>query len=307
MQVDHGKHKVIGLYRGAASPNTLHEYLEIDFYEAAPCQIIGSLHRTLYKFSFEIDDTAVDLRTFCERHWKTNAEEVLDFLESECTRSYKAIAEHYSLIIKREVEISCAKRAPKKTYLKVTKDVAERPTELTEGDEETVAEQQCRKRKRIFSTTREHRLERYQTSELYLHETAQKIYSIWRDLLGALFTKEGDAFLAERAAKHLTRLREKAGESMARFKGSWDVDIYCDEEALRNQLAHQLRSQDKEYFSDLHPTAHLPHIANLAFFSSIRPIFFEERAVSPKAVQEEPPSEILVFLVHGLGACRLDM
>jgi pimeloyl-ACP methyl ester carboxylesterase len=206
------------------------------------------------------------------------------------------------------VEISCAKRREKKTYLRVAKDVAERPTELTEGDEETVADQpQSRRRKRIFSTTREHRLERYQSSELYLHETAQKIYCIWRQLLGVLFSSEGDAFVAERAGKHLARLREKAGESIASFKGSWDVDIYCDEEALRNQLAHQLRSQQKDYFSDLHPTAPLPQIANQAFFSSLRPIIFEERAASLKAGEEVVPSEILVFLVHGLGACRLDM
>jgi hypothetical protein len=29
--------------------------------------------------------------------------------------------------------------------------------------------------------------------------------------------------------------------------------------------------------------------------------------VCPGAVEEEPPHDILVFLVHGLGACRLDM
>lgn len=77
---------------------------------------------------------------------------------------------------------------------------------------------------------------------------------------------------------------------MASFKGSWDVDMYCDEEALRNQLAHQLRSQSKDYFSDLHPTNHLPHVSNQAFFSNIRPIFFEEKAVNPAAVEEEPPN-----------------
>jgi hypothetical protein len=53
---------------------------------------------------------------------------VLDFLEGESARSYKAIAESYSLITKREVEISCAKRSQKKTCLRLAKDVAERPT-----------------------------------------------------------------------------------------------------------------------------------------------------------------------------------
>jgi hypothetical protein len=45
-------------------------------------------------------------------------------------------------------------------------------------------------------------------------------------------------------------LEEKVGESIARFKGSWDVDPYCDEENLRTQLAHQLRNQDKEFFKN---------------------------------------------------------
>lgn len=213
----------------------------------------------------------------------------MDFLESESARSYRAIAENYSMITKREVEINCGKRTQKKTCLRLVKDVAERPTELTEGDEETVAEQQYRRRKRIFSTTREHRLERYQTSELYLHETAQKIYTIWRELLGSLFSKDGDMFVNERAGKHLRSLREKVGESIASFKGSWDVDVYGDEEGLRNQLAHQLRSQNKEYFSDLLPESALPHITNDAFFSNIRPIIFEERALPPGAIEEEPP------------------
>lgn len=103
-------------------------------------------------------------------------------------------------------------------------------------------------------------MQRYESAEQYLHETAQKIYSLWRDLLNSLFTKEGDAFLAERAHTHFKALKERAGESVARFKGSWDVDPYSDEEALRLQLAQQLRSQE-EHLSDLRPSA-LPHIAN---------------------------------------------
>ena len=64
----------------------------MDFYEGAPCQIIGSLHRCLYKFSLISDGNSVDLRTFCERYWKSSAEEMLEFLESESERSYKVIA-----------------------------------------------------------------------------------------------------------------------------------------------------------------------------------------------------------------------
>jgi hypothetical protein len=29
------------------------------------------------------------------------------------------------------------------------------------------------------------------------------------------------------------------------------VDVYCDEEMLRNQLAYQLRNQDKDYFKEM--------------------------------------------------------
>ena len=40
------------------------------------------------------------------------------------------------------------------------------------------------------------------------------------------------------------KLKEKVGESIARFKGSWDLDVYCQEEKLRSQLANQLRNKD---------------------------------------------------------------
>jgi hypothetical protein len=60
--------------------------------------------------------------------------------------------------------------------------------------------------------------------------------------------KEGDDFINDKMLKHRRLLKEKIGESVASFKGSWDVDVYCDEEALRNQLAYQLRNQDKDFF-----------------------------------------------------------
>ena len=88
----------------------------------------------------------------------------------------------------------------------------------------------------------------------------------------------------------MKRLREKAGESIASFKGSWDVDVYGDEEGLRSQLAHQLRSQDKEYFSDLLPDSSHSHISNNAFFSNIRPIIFEEKALPHGIIEEESPT-----------------
>ena len=64
----------------------------MDFYDGAPCQIIGSLQRCIYKFSLNSEGNSVDLRTFFERHWKSSAEEMLEFLEGESARSYKVIA-----------------------------------------------------------------------------------------------------------------------------------------------------------------------------------------------------------------------
>jgi hypothetical protein len=46
---------------------------------------------------------------------------------------------------------------------------------------------------------------------------------------------------------------------------------------------------------------------NESFFTNQRPIFFEEKAVRPSFNEEPLLSEILVILVHGLGACRMDM
>jgi hypothetical protein len=37
---------------------------------------------------------------------------------------------------------------------------------------------------------------------------------------------------------------------MVRFKGSLDVDLYGNEEQMRNKLAHQLRNQEKSFFKD---------------------------------------------------------
>jgi hypothetical protein len=48
-------------------------------------------------------------------------------------------------------------------------------------------------------------------------------------------------------------------------------------------------------------------ILNQVFFSPSRPILFEDRACRPGYIEGEAPSEVIVFLVHGLGACRMDM
>ena len=77
---------------------------------------------------------------------------------------------------------------------------------------------------------------------------------------------------------------------------------------MRCKLARQLRSQDKSFFKDLKiMMENMFPVINDNFFTSQRPIFFEESAKRDQNQVIEAPKEILLFLVHGLGACRLDM
>lgn len=63
-----------------------------------------------------------------------------------------------------------------------------------------------------------------------------------------LLKEEGDRFIEKRGAVYRSLLQERVGESVIRFKGSWDVDIYGDEEKQRSSLAYQLRNRDQEFF-----------------------------------------------------------
>lgn len=65
-----------------------------------------------------------------------------------------------------------------------------------------------------------------------------------------IFTESGKIFFTKRCAEYSKKMKEKVGESIIRFKGSRDVDHYCDEEEMRAKLAYQLRNQDKEYLRD---------------------------------------------------------
>lgn len=68
---------------------------------------------------------------------------------------------------------------------------------------------------------------KYETCEKILHEYTQKIYEFWREIVAVLLKEEGDAFVLLKSQGYRKKLREKVGESIARFKGSWDIDIYC--------------------------------------------------------------------------------
>ena len=83
--------------------------------------------------------------------------------------------------------------------------------------------------------------------------------------------------------------------------------MYGDEEQMRNKLAYQLRNQDKSFFRDFKiEDVNVFPILDDSFFSNERPIFFEEHS-SVSGQKVKAPSEVLVIMVHGLGACRLDM
>jgi hypothetical protein len=68
-----------------------------------------------------------------------------------------------------------------------------------------------KKRRRIFSTSKDHRLEKYQSVEKVLHENAQKVYALWRELVGELFGMPAGQFMMERGRAYRLSLKEKMG------------------------------------------------------------------------------------------------
>lgn len=90
-----------------------------------------------------------------------------------------------------------------------------------------------------------------------------------------------------------------------RFKGSWDIDFYANEESQRNKMALQIRSQAKEnekYANEF-------RFYNSEFFAGCGPVLFQETVPREIKLEERPNdgSKYLIVLVHGLGACRIDM
>ena len=180
------------------------------------------------------------------------------------------------------------------------------PTQADEDPIEHMMEVK-RRRKRIFSTSKDHRLERYESFEKTLHHNAQKIYSLWRELIGKVFTPEAEAYLSAKKKEHRLNLQQRIGESVSRFQGHWDIDSFSDEAASRNCLAHKLRNPANLEHEE-EEMEELLKVTNKAFFSNTRPVFFEEKATKGGLeAAENSAEEVLIILVHGLGACRLDM
>ena len=48
--MDNHKNKLVGSYKGIIYGNSINSYMEGDFYDGAPCQIMGTIHSCAYKF-----------------------------------------------------------------------------------------------------------------------------------------------------------------------------------------------------------------------------------------------------------------
>ena len=114
-------------------------------------------------------------------------------------------------------------------------------------EEPPSAPSQRKKRIPIFKAMSEEELEQIAVCERVLHGYSQKIYELWRELTKSLMGMLGDQFVQRRGEEFRQRLRDKVRESVSQFKGSWDVDQYCEEASIRGKLAYQLRHQHHQY------------------------------------------------------------
>ncbi len=228
VQMEQGKARVVEGYRGRLLGLALHEYLEVDFYEA-PAQLVGSVHSCNYKYDFSMDDQPITLKNYCERYCKFDVEDLLAYLQAECVKNYKTIATNYTLITKKEANAMLvdreaiektlqSKKSQKNLSLKVIereeKEEDNKETQQTEMDEDVNTSPvlgEKRKRRRIFGVTQEGKVSKYDTCERILHEYAQKIYEFWREIVAVLVREEGDRFVALRGESYRQSLKEKVG------------------------------------------------------------------------------------------------
>jgi hypothetical protein len=42
----------------------------MDYYDAAPCQITGTIHACNYKYEFKMNEDPIDLKTYVEKNCK---------------------------------------------------------------------------------------------------------------------------------------------------------------------------------------------------------------------------------------------
>lgn len=106
IQVEQNKTKVVEAYRGRLYGLSIHEYLEMDYYDVAPCQITGSIQACSYKFEFKANDDPIDLKSYCEKYCQFGVQDILNYLQAESAKNYKIISENYTLITKKQAVIN---------------------------------------------------------------------------------------------------------------------------------------------------------------------------------------------------------
>lgn len=57
-----------------------------------------------------------------------------------------------------------------------------------------------------------------------------------------LTKKESEPKIHRLENQYEKKLKKLFGESVVRFKGSWDIDLYAKETIHRNKMAHQART-----------------------------------------------------------------
>ena len=61
-----------------------------------------------------------------------------------------------------------------------------------------------------------------------MHQNAQKIYQVWRELLQKLTSPLASSYIKEKTEVYRKKLVQKTKESVSSFKGSWDTELYGD-------------------------------------------------------------------------------
>lgn len=106
--VEQNQSRVVNSCSLKITDHSLHEYLELNFYEQAPCQVVGTIHSCIYKFEFNSEkDQPVDLKTYVERYSKYKLDDVTEYLSNEGNHGFEVISEAYHQITGKEPEVVC--------------------------------------------------------------------------------------------------------------------------------------------------------------------------------------------------------
>lgn len=59
------------------------------------------------------------------------------------------------------------------------------------------------------------------------HKNSVKIYSKWREFVGILNAPSFHSAMNALHNEYMEKMKKLMGESVVRFKGSWDIDLYA--------------------------------------------------------------------------------